>query len=72
MSFTSHSPFADTVLLPFKSGLLEQQRKLARAIDRAQKEIRAIADSGPGDVLDDSCGNASKEGSASRPVSHVL
>ena len=61
MSFTSHSPFSATVFLLFKSGLLEQQRELARAIDSAQKEIRAVADSGPGDVVDDSCGNASKE-----------
>src|SRR5258708_31475230 len=61
MSFTSHSPSADTVLLLFKSGLLEQQRELARAIDSARKEIREVADSGPCDVVDDSCGNASKE-----------
>ena len=61
MNLTSETSLANNVLLLFKSGLLEQQRELARAIDKAQKEIRAIADSGPGDVVDDSCGNASKE-----------
>lgn len=59
MSLTSH--FADNVLLLFKSGLWEQRRELTHAIDKAQKEIRALADSGSGDVIDDSCGNASKE-----------
>jgi len=61
MSVSSHSPFADTVLLLFKHSLREQQGELARAMDKAQKEIRAIADSGPGDVVDDSRDNASKE-----------
>jgi len=59
MSMTSH--FAENVLLLFKKGIWEQQRELARAIGKAQKEIRALADSGSGDVVDDSCGNASKE-----------
>ena len=61
MSLTSEFPLVNNVLTLFKSGLQEQRRELARAIDRTQKEIRALADSGPGDVLDDSCGNASKE-----------
>lgn len=61
MSFTSHSPFADKVLLLFKSDLREQQLELARTIDRAQKEIRALVDSGPSDAVDDSRDNASKE-----------
>ncbi len=61
MSLTSETSLAGNVLLLFKSGLLEQQRELARAIDRAQKEIRALADSESGDVVDGSCGNASKE-----------
>jgi DnaK suppressor protein len=61
MSFTSHSPFAGAVLLRFQGGLLEQQRELARAIDRARKDIRAIVDSGSGDVVDNSCGNAFRE-----------
>lgn len=34
---------------------------MTRAIDRTHKEIRALADSGPGDVIDESCGNCSKE-----------
>jgi len=59
MSLTSH--FADNFLLLFKSSLREQQRELARAMDKAQKEIRAIAASGAGDVVDDSRDNASKE-----------
>jgi len=49
------------MLLLFKNGLREQQRELARAMDRSQKEIRALADSGSGDVVDDSGDNASKE-----------
>lgn len=61
MSFTSNSPFADKVLLLFKSDLREQQRELTRTIDKAQKEIRALVDSGPSDVVDDSSDNASKE-----------
>jgi DnaK suppressor protein len=61
MSFMSQTPLATNVLLLFESGLQDQQRELARAIDRRQKEIRALADSGPGDVIDDSFGNACKE-----------
>jgi DnaK suppressor protein len=61
MSVTSDSSLASNVLLLFESGLRDQQRELARAIERGQKEIRALADSGPGDAIDDSCGNASKE-----------
>lgn len=61
MSFTSHSPFAGSVLLLLKSDLQEQRRELTRAMDRAQKEIRALADSGPSDVVDDSRDHASKE-----------
>lgn len=61
MSYTSHSSFDSNVLLLFKSDLREQQRELALAVDRTQKEIRALADSGLGDVVDDSRDNASKE-----------
>jgi DnaK suppressor protein len=61
MSFMSQSPLATNVLLLFESGLRDQQHELVRAIERGQKEIRALADSGPGDVMDDSCGNACKE-----------
>lgn len=61
MSFTSHSPFADNMLLLFKSDLREQERELAHAMDRAQKEIRVLTGSGPSDVVDDSRDNASKE-----------
>ena len=61
MSVTSHFPLAGNVLLLFKSDLREQQRELMHAIDRAQKEIRALADSESGDIVDDCCGNASKE-----------
>lgn len=60
MSLTSEfSP--NNVLLLFKSDLQEQYSELTRAIDRTHKEIRALADSGPGDVIDESCGNCSKE-----------
>jgi len=61
MSFMSQSPLATNVLLLFETGLRDQQRELARAIEKSQKEIRALADSGPGDVIDDSFGNACKE-----------
>ena len=61
MSLTSEFPLANNVLTLFKSGLQEQQLELTRAIDKTQKEIRALADFEPGDVLDDSFGNASKE-----------
>jgi len=61
MSLTSEFPLASNVLLLFKSDLQEQQTELTRAIDRTYREIRSLADSGPGDVIDDSCGNSSKE-----------
>lgn len=61
MSYTTHSSFDRNVLLLFTSGLREQHRELALAIDRTQKEIRALADSESGDVVDDSSDNASKE-----------
>lgn len=61
MSITLHSPFANHALLMFESGLREQQRELALAIDRVQKGMRALADSGPGDVVDDASDNASRE-----------
>jgi RNA polymerase-binding transcription factor DksA len=61
MSVTSHFPLAGNVLLLLKSDLREQQRELMHAIDKAQKEIRALADSESGDVIDDYSGNASKE-----------
>lgn len=61
MSFTSQSPLATNVLLLFKSDLRDQQRELERAIEKGQKEIHALADSGPGDVIDDSFGNTCKE-----------
>jgi DnaK suppressor protein len=61
MSLTSHFPLAGNVLLLFKGDLLEQQRELMHAINRAQTEIHALADSKSGDVIDDCSGNASKE-----------
>lgn len=60
MSLTSEFP-ANNVLLLFKSDLQEQYSELTRAIDRTHKEVRALADSGPGDAIDESCGNCSKE-----------
>jgi DnaK suppressor protein len=61
MSVTSQFPLAGNVLLLFKSDLRDQQRELARAIEKRQKEIRALTDFGPGDVIDASSGNACKE-----------
>jgi RNA polymerase-binding transcription factor len=61
MSFMSQPPLANNVLLGFESGLRDQHRELARAIEKRQKEIRALADFGPGDVMDASSGNARTE-----------
>ena len=61
MSLTSETSLADNVLLLFKNDLREQQRELAHAIDRDRKEIRALVDSRPRDVVDESCGDVSKE-----------
>jgi DnaK suppressor protein len=60
MSLTSEFS-ANNVLLLFKSDLQEQYSELTHTIGRAHKEIRALADSGPGDVIDESCGTCSKE-----------
>jgi RNA polymerase-binding protein DksA len=60
MSLTAHFPLAGNVLLP-TSDVREQQRELVHAIDRAQIEIRALADSESGDVVDDYSGSASRE-----------
>jgi len=61
MNLTPETSLAGNVLLLFKSNLREQQRELTRAIERAQKEIRALADSGSGNIVDDSFSNSSKE-----------
>jgi len=49
------------MLLLFETGLREKQRGLAKTIEKGQKEIRALADLGPGNVIDDFSGSASKE-----------
>ena len=61
MSLTSEFSFTSNALLVFKSDLREQHNQLTRAIDKTHREIRALADSGPGDFIDESCGNSSKE-----------
>lgn len=61
MSAISQSPFANNFLLLLKSDLLELKRKFNRAMDKAHQEIRSLVDVGPGDAVDESCGNASKE-----------
>jgi RNA polymerase-binding transcription factor len=61
MSLTSDFPFASNVLLLFKSNLQGQYSELTRAIDSTHKEIRTLADSGPGDVIDEFSGSSSKE-----------
>ena len=60
MSVTSEFLTGNALLL-FKSDLLEQHSELTRAMDKAHKEIRALANSASADVVDESCGNASKE-----------
>lgn len=47
MSLTLAVSLASNVLLLFKTYLQEQLRELKNAIDRAHKEIRSFADSGP-------------------------
>jgi hypothetical protein len=61
MSLSSEFPLASNMLLLFQSDLQEQQSKLTHAVNRTHKEIRALADSGPSDVIDESCGNSFKE-----------
>jgi DnaK suppressor protein len=61
MSLISEFPLASNMLLLFRTDLQEQQNELTHAIDRTNKEIRALADFGPGDLIDESCGNCSKE-----------
>lgn len=61
MNTTSHSPFDRYLLLQFKSGLRERQRELQQIIEKAEQEIRALANLGPLDAVDVSCGNSSKE-----------
>ena len=57
----SHSPFDTQVLLQLKVGLQGQRRELRHVIEKAHKEIRALADQGPLDDVDLSCGNTIKE-----------
>src|SRR5712672_505184 len=66
MNYISESPLVSSALLLLESGLRDQQRELGRAIERGQKEIRALVDSGPGDVIDDYCGNACIENMIAR------
>ena len=61
MSSMSQTPLTTNVILLFESGLRDQQRELAHAVERSRKEMRALADSDPGDAIDDSFGNACKE-----------
>jgi len=61
MSLTSEFSFMSNALLVFKSDLREQHNQLTRAIDKTHREIRALSDSAPGDLIDESCGNCSKE-----------
>jgi DnaK suppressor protein len=61
MSVTSDMTLTSNVLLLFKSDLQNRQRELTSAIGRTQKEMRALVDSDPGDVIDSSCGNSCKE-----------
>ena len=61
MSVTSESPLTNKALLLFRIGLQEQQSELTRAIDKIHKEILALADFEPGDVIDSSCVQSSKE-----------
>src|SRR5216684_4228317 len=61
MSVTSISPVSKEALAVIESSLQEQQYELQRAIQKAEKEIRALHGSGRRDAVDDSCDNAPKE-----------
>ncbi len=61
MSATSESSLASKALLLFKSSLRHERSELTDASDRTIKEIRALGDSSPGDLMDNSCGNSCKE-----------
>jgi RNA polymerase-binding transcription factor len=61
MNMTMDSPFDKYVLLQFKDGLREMQDKLHQVIEKAEKEIKDLADLGPQDTVDVSCFNSSKE-----------
>jgi DnaK suppressor protein len=61
MNMTMDSPFDKYVLLQFKDGLREMQDKLHQVIEKAEKEIKDLADLGPQDAVDVSCFNSSKE-----------
>jgi DnaK suppressor protein len=57
----SQSTFDEQVLLQFEANLQEQQRKLRHSIEKAEKEIRALADQGPLDEVELSSNNSSTE-----------
>jgi DnaK suppressor protein len=61
MNQTSQSPIDRDVLLQFKNALQEKQRELQNLIEKTDKEVRALSDSGPCDPVDLSSGNSSKE-----------
>jgi DnaK suppressor protein len=61
MNMTTNSSFDSHVLLQFKAGLEQQLRELRHGIEKAEKDMRALANSGPLDAVDASCGNSFKE-----------
>lgn len=61
MSLATDCPHTRNALLLFKSRLQEQRGELARSINRTHEEIRALAGFEPGDVIDKSFDNYSKE-----------
>jgi DnaK suppressor protein len=58
---TSLIPLDRQVLLQFKTDLEGQQRELQHVIKKVNDEVRALADSGPLDSVDLSCGSSLKE-----------
>lgn len=58
---TSDSPFDTQVLPQFEASLQRQQRELRHLIENTDKEIRALANQGPLDAIDLSCGNSLKD-----------
>jgi len=61
MSQASDCPIPKNVLQLFKGGLREMQLDLRQALEKAENEIRALANSAPADEVDASVLNSAKE-----------
>ncbi len=67
---TTNSTFDTHDILQFRTSLQQQQSDLRQAIEKSEREVRALSESGPADEGDLSCGNSLKE-SMFAHISHV-